>query len=329
MTSPQSSKRLNNKSLSFAGAISKVLELNGHHVDWAAPSVNNTRKEYEKYDAILIGVAPPLSVTANKAYGVLRLIDLLHSDSRLTLFVDSPNMASISANLRAIEKDKSRLFTSFYSLRKEYEAVVINMKAKNSVLSAIEFLTNEQWPTTLVPTTPWSSIQDVSIALGDNAATSVVGVCVDSLFVEPFIKLFHGDKKRRWLLNAEKTKWAEATLHSLVLPHAAMKKKRSDDDESVFARMQSSFGVLISPEDNGTISWSYRWVQALNAGVPVASDWKITSTIGQAWSHLAAGIEEMSEIDRYELSVLQRHEYASSIPSKDTVTSTIQRNLGV
>lgn len=329
MTSPQSSRRLNAKSLSFAGAISRILENNGHFIDWSSPSVNFSKRDYDQYDCVLVGVAPILSVTANKAYGVLSLIDTLHSDERLKFFIDSPNVGSISANLRAVEKDKTRLFTTFYAMRKEYEAVVINMKAKSRVLSAVEFLGSGDWPTTLVPATPWLSVDGISSSLNENAAKAVSTVCVDSFFIEPSIRLFHGDRARQWLLSTDKTKWIESTLHSLTLPHSAMKNKRSEDDESVFNRMQSSFGVLISPEDSGTISWSHRWAQALNAGVPIASDWKITSSIGTAWSHLAAGIEEMSEIDRYELSVLQRQEYISCIPSQDVVTNLLKTKLGV
>ena len=329
MTSPQSSKKLNAKSLSFAGAASQILEKSGHRVEWGAPNVNFLRKDYDKYDAFLVGIAPALSVTANRAYGVLSFIDAFREDERLKFFVDSPNISSIAANLRAIDKDKTRLFTTFYALRKEYEAVIINMKVKNAVLSAVEFLNSEEWPSTIIPVTPWSSAESFSSALSENAAKFVSTICVDSFFIEPSLRLFHGDRSRTWLLNTDKTKWIESTLHSLTLPHSSMKKKRSDDDESVFKRMQSSFGALISPEDNGSISWSHRWAQALNAGAPVASDWKITSSIGPAWSHLAAGIEEMSEIDRYELSVLQRQEYTSSIPSQDTVTDTLQRIIGV
>lgn len=315
--------------MSFAGAATRILEESGHQVAWGTPSVNVAKKDYDRYDVILLGIAPVLSVTANKAYGVLSLIDTFSSDERLRFFVDSPNTGSITANLRAVEKDKARLFTTFYAMRKEYEAVIINMKIKNRVLSALEFLKSEDWPTTLIPATPWTSIETVSSSLSNNAAKNLSSICVDSFFVENSIRLSRGERSRRWLLSTDKTKWVESTLHSLTLPHSSMKKKRSEDDESVFARMQSSFGVLISPEDNGTISWSHRWAQSLNSGAPIASDWRITSSIGAAWSHLAAGIEEMSEIDRYELAVLQRQEYLSAIPTQDEVTHKIQTQLGV
>jgi len=329
MTSPQSSRRLNSKSLSFAGALSSILEEHSHTVDWSSPSVLLTKDDLAKYDAIVLGVAPALSITSNKAYGVLHMIDLLKDDDRLVLFIDAPDPSRITANLRAVEKESGKLFTAFNSMRKQYEHVVLNDEAKASVLGGISFLANNEWPTTLYPSMPWLTNEKVSAKLPNGAADSLVGVSVDAYYVLDGVPRISRDKVRRWSVDTETTKWAASTLSSLSLPHTAMKHKRSADDNDVFDHISKSIGSLLSPSQDGLVWWSHRWAQSLNAATPIASEWRVTSMVGSAWSHLAAGIEEMSYIDMYELAVSQKEEFTASIPSRDTVKEKLETTLGI
>jgi hypothetical protein len=108
-----------------------------------------------------------------------------------------------------------------------------------------------------------------------------------------------------------------------------MKSKRSADDNDVFDLISKSIGSLLSPSKDGLVWWSHRWVQSLNAATPIASEWRVTSKVGSAWSHLAAGIEEMSYIDMYELAVSQKEEFIASIPSRDTVKEKLETTLGI
>jgi hypothetical protein len=329
MTSPQSSRRLNSKSMSFSGAVERILEKNGHRVDWVNVGINSTRKDVDVYDVVILGVAPALSVTSNKAYGVLSMLDLMWDDERLKLIVDTPTPSSITANLRAVRRDSSRLFSEFYYARKQYEDVVLNLKAKSRVLSAVERMSEDKWPTTLYPTTPWTDSSLIAGKLPSGAKEAVTGVCVDSYFLSETAPAPSGVVTRNWAVDTKSTKWAQSAISSLRYPHELMKVRRTPDDEAVSNMIASSFGALISPNNDGTISWSTRWFQSMNVGTPIASDWKLTSTIGKSWSHLAAGIEEMSMIDRYELSLSQMIEYSDVIQSKDEVLNTLQTKLGI
>lgn len=329
MTSPQSSKRLNEKSLSFAGALASILENSGHIVEWSEPSVFFAKDDLKKFDVILLGIAPALSVTSNKAYGVLSMIDLLKGDNRLRLFIDTPEPARITANLRALEKDVSQVFKSFYSLRKQYRDVATSDVVKSSIADGADRLRSSEWPLTLYPATPWSDDKEVASKLPAGAASSVRGIFVDSFYINPGISRINGDKVRRWLIDTEKTKWSASTTHTLCLPHHPMKENKGVADDTVFERIARSIGSLISPTVDGQLWWSHRWAQSMNAHTPVASDWRVTSTLGSAWSHLAAGIEEMSYIDMYELSVSQKEEYMKSLPSRDTVKEKLETTLGI
>lgn len=329
MTSPQSSRRLNEKSLSFAGALSSILEDSGHAVEWAEPSVFFTKEDLKGFDVILLGIAPALSVTSNKAYGVLSMIDLLGDDDRLRLFIDTPEPSRITANLRALEKDISQIFKSFYSLRKHYRDVVPNESVKSAIANGVDRLRSSEWPSTLYPATPWSEDLEVAAKLPERAVDSLSGVFVDSYYVRQDIARISADKVRRWLIDTTKTKWAERTTHTLSLPHHPMKENKGATDEAVFNGIARSIGSLISPTGDGQLWWSYRLAQSMNATTPIASDWRVTSKIGSSWSHLAAGIEEMSYIDMYELSVSQKEEYIKSLPSRDIVKEKLETALGI
>jgi hypothetical protein len=329
MTAPQSSRRLNSRSLAFAGALSGIIESAKHRVEWAEPSVNVSKEDLAGYDVILIGIAPVLSVTSNKAYGVLWMLNELRDDPRVRYFVDTPEPTRITANLRAVEKDFDSLVKPFYSQRKQYREVESSDSIKSAIASSVSHLLSSEWPTTLYPATPWADDGYVINRLPLGAAASVVGIQVDSFYVAESLNRVNSDKVKRWSIDSDKTKWAKSTISSLQYPHVAMKKNRGSTDDAVFVEIARSVGSLLSPTVDGAVWWSHRIAQSLNAGTPVASDWRVTSRVGGSWSHLAAGIEEMSYIDMYELSASQKSEYIDSLPSRDTVKEIIETSLGI
>lgn len=329
MTAPQSSRSLNARSLSFTGAVSLILEDAGHSVNWIEPSVFLSKKDLRDYDVILLGIAPLLSITSSKAYGVLHMINVLSKDSRVRYLIDSPEPARITFNLRAVQRDYSQLTKEFYRLRKHYREAVDNETINKSIAAGVNHLTASEWPTTVYPAMPWSIDAEVAAKMPENAGTSLVGIHADAFLVEEKISRIDSQKIRRWLIDTDKTKWSTSTTSSLRFPHTPMKTRRSSTDTDVFEDISSSIGTLLSPSIDGLVWWSYRWAQSMNAMTPIASDWKVTGSIGNAWSHLAAGIEEMSYIDMYELSVSQKAEYLDSLPSRGTVKQTLETSLGI
>lgn len=329
MTSSQSSQRLNAKTMSFSGAIERILTVSGHTVEWKNLRIEMTKKDVAPYDAIILGVAPILSVTSHKAYGVLNMLDILWDDERLKTIVDTPTPSSISANIRAVLKDNSRLFSNFFYARKQYEAVMLNQRANKRVLSAVERMSNDKWPEALYPATPWTDVPLLISKMPEGAIESVTGLCVDSYFLSKKNPVQASAITNTWAVDTKNTKWAQSTISSLRFPHQLMKGRRGEDDIAVSDSIATSFGALISPNNDGTISWSSRWAQALNAGTPIASDWKLTSMIGKSWSHLAAGIEEMSMVDRYELSISQMIDYSNAIAEQQEVLHTLETKLGI
>ena len=319
MTSPQSSSRLNGRSMSFAGCISAIASDNGHSVEWFTPSVHLTKKDVDAYDYILVGIAPPLSVTSNKAYGVLKFISTMQSDSRLKFFVDSPEPSRITLNLRAVQKDQTRLVTQFHRLRKDYKDVVSDEKVRNGVLSGIDYLADGEWPETFYPEMPWINKEAIKSKLPAGASSTAVGICVDPFFITETFGKINATKCERWAVDTDKTRWSASAISSMQLPYQLMKTNKASTDTEVGELIATSKASLLSPTADGSVWWSYRWAQSMNSSTPIVSDWRVTSQLGVSWGHLAASVESMSYIDLFETSVTQKSEYLNALPSRDKV----------
>lgn len=324
MTAPQSSKSLNEKNISFAGAICKILEYSGVEVVWQDPQVGWTIDNVAEYDAVLLGIAPVLSLTANKSYGILSLIDTMKNDQRLCLFIDAPEPSKVHASLRSASKDySSRLFKEFYSKRKDFKIAVDLPK----IVDAADYLLNEKWPTTLYPTLPWNAEHFSATGLPENVTSSFVGISVDSFYIEHSSKV--KERSNRWAVESLRSSWIAKTSENLMFPNIATKHAKTDGDAEAVDVISKSIGLLIGPHDDKITWWSPRFFQAINTQTPVATEWRAASTIGNSWSHLAAGIEQMSSIDRYELAAAQREEYAEAIPTPHETLTRLHKEMRI
>ena len=324
MTAPQSSKSLNEKNTSFAGAICKILEYSGVEVVWRDPQVGWTIDDVAEYDAVLLGVAPVLSLTANKSYGVLSLIDTMKNDERLCLFIDAPEPSKIHASLRSASKDySSRLFKDLYSKRKDFKIALDLPK----IVNAADYLLHEKWPTTLYPELPWNSKSFSATGLPAGVTDSFVGINVDSFYITESTKV--EERSNRWAVESLKSSWVAKTSENLMFPSVPVRVARTDGDAEAITAISKSIGLLIGPHSDKITWWSPRFFQALNTLTPIATEWRISSAIGNSWSHLAAGIEQMSSIDRYELAVAQREQYADAIPTPYEVITQLQKEMRI
>jgi hypothetical protein len=326
MTAQQHSFAVANRSLSFAGSLAKCLERLEYEVHFAEPSVEWNSFFLSEYSKVFVGVAPALSVTSNSTYGALSTIATLADDQKLSLFIDGPEPWKIFANLRAIEKDGTRLIKPFYSRRKGYNAVVKSDARREHVLRGASILLNNDWPSTVYPRLPWADDTMSVPGIPANALKSMIGINTDSLSLTE--TAFKTNRVRRWITENDSTRWMKNTEASLTLPCSSIKKNKLRTDEDIFGALVTSLGALIGPHTDKTTWWSPTYVHALNAGTPIATDWISSSKIGDAWNHIAAGIEEMSQIDHYELSVTQKEQYISNIANEQDTLTHIQQLVG-
>jgi len=315
------------RSMSFTHGLATLLRDAGYGVHIAQPSVTWDKFYLDEYDHVLVGIAPPMAISANGIYGALSVISQLHNSEKMTFFVDSPEHWQIFANIKAITKNPECLFKEFYSRRSGYFSAAQTPQIHENVLRAIEILNDQPWRRTIYPVLPWSDEQFLTSNTPENARISFVGVHIDSVF-EAEESTFNSHRDNKWLVENEKSRWTRDVVSSLSFPSFTVKQQKLKTDEQIADAMSQSLGVLMGPGGDKKFWWSPRYVQALNTSTPVATEWKDSCNIGSSWNHLAAGIEAMSQIDRFELAVTQKKEYFDNIDSREKTTSYLRTLIG-
>lgn len=325
MTAPQASENANTRNLGFAGILNSVLTSAGHEVTWISPSVHMTKESLQQFDSVIVGVTPILSVGANRAYGALSIITHLWDSGKLVLMVDGPNSSQVEPNLKATMFNSSSLVKSFFSNRKEYSTVLADSTVLDRVYRGVELLSMEEWPTTIYSALPWSAHEDVKLPA--NAKKHLVGINLDShLLTDEPVSV---DRRDKWVIDVPNTPWSTAVVKTLSLPNSLMKWNKGWTDTQVWEQLTRSIGALITPYKKDGTWWSYRYVQALNSRTPVATDWKFSSRIGDAWATLASAIESMSPSLRDVLASAQRDLYVANIPTKQGSLYLLEQTLNI
>lgn len=327
MTASQSSQVYSSRSKTFVGCIADALLSAGVVVDWEKP---NTDKESRKdYDHVIVGVAPILSLAANRAFTALDLIESLWDSDKLTLLVDAPEPVKLHASLRSASKNPQSLVKDLYARRYGYSSLVRDNKHFARITKIIDVLIYDNWKKTLFPVLPWSDPQKLISGIPTIQDKLQVGLCVDSFIIEPTHKYETTYRFNQWVVENENTKWFRKISSTLQYPTIPAKVKRTHVDADVINNLLSSAGTLISQHDDKVLWWSSRFAQAISTNTPVATEWRESQSIGDAWSHLAAGIEEMTYEDRYELASAQKAQYVAAMPTKEETTERLLKELNL
>lgn len=313
MSASHASESANARSASFASVIRTVLVLQGHEVVQLDPEVSWNTKDLDQYDSVLVGLSPLTSLSANRVYGALSVIDVLLDTDKLVLFLDAPEPNRITSSLRAIIKTPDNLTKPFYSYRKGYDTASQPNMLQN-LLDIVEHLLTKEWPTTLYPSLPWQDKDKVAAQLPAGAASSLLPISLDSYLInnQDVIEL---ERREKWVVENYSSSWVKSTTATLQRPTVPMKWHKGWTDAQVESQIAAGVGALFSPHLNGTW-WSYRLIQCINTLTPVATDWRESSAIGSSWSHLASRIEDMSQEERNALAKDQRKEYTNAIPTR-------------
>jgi hypothetical protein len=327
MSASHASLNANRRSLSFAGLVYDVLVESGHEVVMCDPRVSWSLEDVEEYSAVIVGVSPITSLSANKAYGALNLISLLWEDPRLRLLVDAPHPAQIGASLRSVHTNPANLTKPFYAYRQGYQ-LAASESVSRRLLGTVDRLLNDTWPETIYPSLPWRDAQHVAKELPAGALNSLRGINLDSFLVAESAPKGDVEKIEKWSADAPSSTWTKKVKNTLALPISPMKHTKGQDDMQVGSQILRSAGSLVSPHRDGTW-WTYRYIQSLNHGVPVATDWKESQHIGKSWSVLAATIEHMSNVERRDLAWDQLQDYMSAIPRRENVRKTLEDLVGL
>lgn len=311
----------------FANFLYETLIVAGADVDFVSkPSAAISMEELETYDKVLVGIAPPTSVTAYKVYPAFSMAYKAWKLGNLEMFVDAPEPHKLQASINSCRNGKSDLTKDFYSRRKNYSDFVSNNQLQNEVNGFIAFLFGKKWPNTYYPAFPWAvpDLYQNSLVMG---ARSLVPVVPDSwLFNKNYLSTENANESKYWTIDNSKTVWFRNLKEHLTLDIRLYQESRSESEQDILDRVRGSVGSLISVYRNGQPWWSPLLAQSLSLDVPVVTDWRHTSSLGSEWSYLATSVEEMGYKERYDLASLQKESYLENIlPWKESS----QRLLGI
>lgn len=326
MSAPQCSAKAHSRSLSFAGVLNDVLTNMGHDVTWEDPELSSIDIAFRQYDAVLVGLTPITSLSANRAYGALSIIDTLWSTDKLFLFIDAPTVSQIGVSLKATLTSPDNLVKDFFSYRKGYHEVKSSPALQSRLLSAIDKLLSEDWPPTFYSALPWSSNEAVYDSL-----PSTVGDCLIPVYVDTFL-LSESDTQptqtaNKWVFDVPTPHWTKKQLKMVRFPGSPMRMTKGDTDSDISHQISRAVGSLISPDKRQGTWWTYRYAQSLNAGVPVVTEWTESASLGPSWSVLAASVEELTQDQRFELAKQQKLAYIQALPDKIEVTKTLNETM--
>lgn len=327
MTASQTSMSANTRNLAFSGVMYKALVAEGHDVTWADPDIFATPEFYSNFDSVIVGVAPITSLSANKAYGALKLINDLWGSPKLRLFVDAPQTNQLAVSFRSIVSNPDSLIKPFFSYRKNYSAVCSSTDLQKSILNAVSLLLDSNWPVTIYPKLPWKSINATGSKLPENIANNLSGINLDAYIIEP--ELTEEDRVSKWVSDEADSYWTKRTLKTLMLPISPMKINKGATDVDVLGQIKRSIGCLITPHKNDGTWWTYRYIQALNSLTPVVTEWKESVVIGPEWSMLGATLETYSQEQKKLLAMAQREIYIANIPNKKEAKKILETILGI
>jgi hypothetical protein len=324
MSAPQSSPKLNDKNLSFAGQIYQTLSSVGHDVTWTNPSIYMSKEFLDSYDSVIVGISPIAGLGSDRAYGVLSIIDTMWGDPKLTMFIDSPSLSQLTSNINKYAEEPSELKKPFFSYKKEFSNLVSDPYAFEKVANAVELLKNEDWGTTFYPKLPWNDVS--SVKLNQNAKANLHGINLDSIFISEIDSKERVDK---WVMESKNPKWDLSITSSLTFPVVTMKTSRKDNDDNVAQQISKAMGSIIAPDSRVGTWWSYRYVQSLSYKIPIITDWKETSVLGEAWELLASNIEGMSSHNRDLVALAQKELYLANVPSVKNAISDLLEKIGI
>lgn len=326
-TANQSNPITHSRSTNFAGLIYDSFRHNGVDVTWEDPSLSLRRSDFDQYDKVVVGISSPMALGANRVYGALNIVSVLWNDPRLALLLDAPDPNNISRGLNSINRNPSSLTKPFFAYRKDYELAASHM-GKAQTLAACELLRNSEWPTTLVPAFPWSTVEQFERDLPEGAFGKVRPMNLDNNVVRRFEKMRpeNPEREARWMAErgADKNWLKSLELNNPVLSLRA--DHRTDIHPYLLSRLNTATGFLHSPSKRGVVWWTPKVALALSQRTPVFTQWK-GRTFDSAFSIKPKTFEVLSAEEQQELAQHQYDVYMNSIPNGGQVGMNTFKSL--
>lgn len=329
-TAQQASSRTALRTPTFSSLLTRALEEAGVAVELVEPTKHITSKQLSEYASVIVGIAPPTSLSANKVYPAFAIANKARKLGKLSLFIDAPEQYKLQASLKSVSLNVADLSKEFYQNRKSYSHLVSDSEFRADVFEFNEFLYTERWPTTFFPALPWSKLETISKSLPNTDSDNLVPVEIDSYILRaPFVQANFSGSKGYMTCDVPATKWARSIITTLNCDVVATRFSRWEKQETTLERIRSSVATIASVYRNNEPWWSPALSQSLSVGVPAVTDWRLTAFLGPEWGHLASRIEEMDSEERFNLAINQKESYMKNIMSWENTSQFVLQTINL
>lgn len=326
ITGCSSSQTTDSRMPTFSGLIKNALIAGGHDVVLDTPSIRWSEEDLSRYDSVIVGLAPPTSISAYRLYGALSVIDVARKVTNVRYLVDAPEPHRLWNGIRAIASNPESLIKDFYSKRPDY-LIASEPKQLDRLHSVVVDLFTETWEKTLIPAFPWSNPKHITNYIPMLTDNLVSPLCLDSFIIDnKSTSLYIKNDSNMWSYDS-KNKWLDGVAETIsgdVQPITVGRKPLVSDSLN---RINRSVGTIISTYKNNDPWWSINLPLSLSINTPVITDWRYTSQMGDSWSLLAHQIEELSVNERSRLAAEQTKDYKNFIPNKEEVINSVLESV--
>lgn len=308
---------------SFSSLVEGALSGGGDSVDVVRPSIHMDEEYLSSYDAVLVGVGQPTSMTCNYLYPACVVGETARRIGNLYLFVDAPEPFRVRQSVSSVTRDEDRLYKELYGRRSGYRQVVGDDHFTGLISSFLTHLRDGEWVTTLYPALPWSDGTD--LGHGWPAAGRSHGLVLDGVTVSSW----SGGPVREAsdpfsVVDDARSQWSRAVAMTLKHPVLPVRGSRAERFGSTAQRVANARLTLVSTFRDGAAWWSPHLSVSLLLGTPVATDWRRTSWLGGSWDSVAASIEGVPDERRSEVALEQLSSYSSALPDRQECKTSIK-----
>jgi hypothetical protein len=313
-TASQSSHNAISRYPTFTGLIHDAFVELGHEVFLTKPHLSYSKEFLDRFDLIFVGLASPSNLSAHYSYGAFALANKAKELGKLRLIVDMPEPQKIRTTIRDFNTGTDSFYKDFYSKRLNYDTA-IKQENKEQIMSFIDYLHNNKWAQTYVPSMPWFSKKVVTENIPNLDEENIVPLCFDRVLIDESEDRLSPVHRTYWCADNPKSSWTKKISANLILPIESIRHNNYTKKDAVQIKMQNSVGTLISTYQGGEPWWSVAISQSLVAGVPVVTEWRHTAELGAEWAYLPSTIEEMSPEERLIVAQTQKDFYREAVPS--------------
>jgi hypothetical protein len=292
------------KYVTVSSMIRDALRDEGHEVD-------NRKYQWDDdptaYDAVLIGLVPPLSINGRLVYSGLKAIhDCLDRRVPMLFFVDDPNYYQSKSQYPTVMRVPERLYRqSVYQYRPDYARAI---EDKDKITRVVTWMSENLWPTVLLPAYEW----------GDHDAmpkmTTVRQVYADpSAYVPDYKFMLPVQKERVWIIGGIVNPLEWLGKLNLTWPYEMYGNAKYNThgklfEENLVRRFASARGVLCQPRvrTRATGWWRSRYLFAAKTGCILLGEDRDLAPLGDSYTRVTpAEVEQMDDIGLDQLAAEQ------------------------